>query len=62
MLRIDSFSKTVGAGMRLGYVTADAAFIDKVEILQSTIMGSAPPLSQVSGVALGIFMKLFIIY
>ena len=56
MLRIDSFSKTVGAGMRLAYVTADLAFVDKLQALNSLIMGHAPVLSQASDCVFGIFM------
>ena len=60
MLRIDSFSKTVGAGLQLAYVTADKAFVDKVQALNSLIMNHAATLSQVCGGGLGTFMKLFL--
>ncbi|KAI5738712.1 hypothetical protein M8J77_010297 [Diaphorina citri] len=42
VIRFDSFSKTLSAGLRLGYVTAPKAFIDRMNLhLQVTTMHSS---------------------
>ena len=61
VLRIDSFSKILGGGIRLGYVTADKHFIDKIESLTSAIMDHATALPQVSCKQNTIFF-LFVLY
>ncbi|XP_063876667.1 kynurenine/alpha-aminoadipate aminotransferase, mitochondrial-like isoform X1 [Scylla paramamosain] len=47
VLRVDTFSKTIGAGVRLGYITADQPFVDKLTTMHSFIMTHASPFSQV---------------
>uniref|UniRef100_A0A0P4WH93 Aminotransferase class I/classII large domain-containing protein n=1 Tax=Scylla olivacea TaxID=85551 RepID=A0A0P4WH93_SCYOL len=49
VLRVDTFSKTIGAGVRLGYITADQPFVDKLTTMHSFIMSHASPFSQVLG-------------
>jgi kynurenine/2-aminoadipate aminotransferase len=41
VVRVDSFSKTVGAGLRLGYATGPKDIMDKVELhLQVKLLAS----------------------
>lgn len=47
VLRIDSFAKSVGPGLRLGYITADKPFTDKIQGLQAIMTGFPCTLSQV---------------
>ena len=51
MIRLDSFSKVVSSGLRLGFITAPAPLIASIELhLQSSHL-HAPTLSQVGRVA-----------
>ncbi|MPC10272.1 Kynurenine/alpha-aminoadipate aminotransferase, mitochondrial [Portunus trituberculatus] len=47
VIRVDTFSKTIGAGVRLGYITADQPFVKKLMIQHALIMSHASPFSQV---------------
>ncbi|KAK8396852.1 hypothetical protein O3P69_005074 [Scylla paramamosain] len=47
VLRIDSFSKILGPGLRLGYITADKHFTDKICTLTAAVTIHASSLSQV---------------
>lgn len=52
VIRLDSFSKVVSSGIRLGFITAAAPLIASIELhLQSSHL-HAPTLSQVSRVVL----------
>lgn len=47
MLRFDSFSKTVSAGLRVGYVTGPEVLVEKIsQHIMATVMGGSS-LSQV---------------
>lgn len=47
MLRFDSFSKTVSAGLRVGYVTGPEFLVEKIsQHIMATVMGGSS-LSQV---------------
>ncbi len=45
VVRIDSFSKTVGAGLRVGYATGPAELIDRMELHLQVGHGATRPLS-----------------
>lgn len=47
VIRVDSFSKTVGAGMRLGYITADQPFVEQLTTKHALIMSHPTSFSQV---------------
>ncbi|MPC09297.1 Kynurenine/alpha-aminoadipate aminotransferase, mitochondrial [Portunus trituberculatus] len=49
VLRIDSFSKIIGPGLRLGYITADKPFIDTITNFVSSFTIHSSSLSQERG-------------